>query len=141
MRRSTPLLLGLVVATVIHLDWHMARPAHYHLGGRLGLGWSYHWIISALAFAAIAWFIARRWPGDRWRIGGASLLIGVILGQIVEPMLEVAQGLHRFGYPDEPPRLVAFEQTMLAAIPAYALALWLCGRRAQPVPAGPSVES
>ena len=133
MRRFTSLWIGLVLATVIHLDWHMARPAHYHLGGRLGLGWSYHWVCSAVAFAIVGCFIARRWPENRWRIGGMSLFIGVILGQVVEPMLEVALDLHRFGYPDEPPRMVAFGATMLAAIPPYVLTLWLCAKRSQPV--------
>jgi ACR3 family arsenite efflux pump ArsB len=137
MQRWRSLAIGMILATVIHLDWHMARPAHYHLGGRLGLGWSYHWVCSALVFAVVGWFIARRWPENRWRIGGTSLLVGVILGQVVEPMLEVAQAFHRFGYPDEPARLAAFGQTMLAAVPAYTLALWLCAKRSKiAVPVG-----
>ena len=121
--------MGLLLATLIHLDWHMARPAHYHIGGRLGLGWSLHWVCSALVFAIVGWFIARAWPESRWRVGAESFVIGVLLGQVIEPMLEVAQAYHRLGYPDEPQRIVAFGQTMLAGVPAYALALWLCAKR------------
>lgn len=131
MRRYRSLWMGLLLATLIHLDWHMSRPAHYHIGGRLGLGWPYHWIVTALVFGIVGWFIARTWPESRWRVGAVSLLIGVILGQVVEPMLEVVQAYHRFGYPDEPGRMAAFEQTMLAAVPVYALALWLSVKRSQ----------
>jgi hypothetical protein len=131
MRRFGSLLMGLLLATLIHIDWHMARPAHYHLGGRLGLGWPYHWMVTALVFAIAGWFIARTWPEKRWRVGAESLAIGVVIGQGIEPMLEVAQAYHRFGYPDEPARMTAFWQTMLAAVPAYAIALWLSVRKSQ----------
>jgi hypothetical protein len=131
MQRWRSLAIGMILATLIHLDWHMARPAHYHFGGRLGLGWPYHWVITALVFAIVGWFVARTWPQNRWRVGAEGLAIGVLIAQVIEPMLEVAQASHRFGYPDEPARMAAFGVTMLAAVPAYALALWLCVKRSQ----------
>ena len=140
MRRYRSLLMGLLLATLIHLDWHMARPAHYHIGGRLGLGWPYHWMVTALVFAIVGWFIARTWPEDRLRVGAESLVIGVLMGQVLEPALEVALDLHRLGYPNEPQRVAAFEVTMLAAVPAYALALWLCAARSKPAVSGLSVK-
>ena len=133
MQRWRSLAMGMILATLIHLDWHMARPAHYHIGGRLGLGWPYHWIVSAFVFAIVGWFIARTWPENRWRVGAEGLAFGVLIGQVIEPMLEVALDLHRFGYPREPARMMAFGQTMLAAVPAYALALWLCAKRSRRV--------
>lgn len=125
MKRS--LLIGAVLGTVLHVDWHMARPAHH----RLSFGWSHHWVVTAALFAIAGCLIARRWPSERWRIGAWSVIVGLVVAQVLEPVL--LEGLyynHRFAYEVEPERWFAFGQSLAASLPAYALALWLCVKRA-----------
>jgi len=124
MRRLLFALLVLALATAVHVDWHLARPAHHHQ--RLSLGWDQHWIFAALAFAAVGWVVARAWPERRWWVGGWIAALALFIAQGVEPASEVALYLHRFGYPNEPRRWVAFFLCIGAGLPAYALALWLC---------------
>jgi hypothetical protein len=39
------------IASAMHVDWHLARPAHHHLS----LGWSHPWLSAVPVFAAAAW--------------------------------------------------------------------------------------
>ena len=125
MPRVPTFLLALVLGAAIHLDFHLARPTHH----RLSLGWPYHWIVAAAIFAAVGWVIARRWPEQRWRMGIAVFVVGVFLGQGVEPVLEELLYAHRIGYATEPERWAAFWTSMLVSTPAFFAALWLCARR------------
>ena len=124
MRRLLLALLTLALAATVHVDWHLARPAHHHQ--RLSLGWEQHWLFAAIAFAAIGWVVARVWPEKPWQPGAWIMALSLFLAQGVEPMTEVALYLHRIGYPDEPGRWTAFFLCLGAGLPAYALALWLC---------------
>jgi hypothetical protein len=120
--RLAACLLQLVVAAVIHLDWHIARPTHH----RLSLGWEHHWIFSALVFGAIGWLIARWWPERAMRAGATVFGVGIVLAQVVEPVLEVAFYENRFGYPQEPGRWGVFAVCLASGLPAAAFTLWLC---------------
>jgi uncharacterized membrane protein YdcZ (DUF606 family) len=124
MKRSV--FLGLVVALLLHADWHIARPMHH----RWSLGLSYHWLITAILFAALGWFVARRWPAERWRLGAQSLILGLIFAQILEPVF--VEGLyyhHALEYRIEPERWTALATALVAAVPAYAFTLWRCAKR------------
>lgn len=124
MKRSV--VVGLVLALLLHADWHVARPTHE----RLSLGFSLHWLITAILFANVGWFVARRWPAERWRIGAQSLLIGLIFAQILEPiLLEGLDYRHVLDFQIDPERWRALGMTLVAAVPAYALTLWLCARQ------------
>jgi hypothetical protein len=116
-------LIGLILGALIHADWHFARPGH------LGMNLSYHWFVTGLLFGVVGWFIARRWPGDRLRTAVLTLLTGVLLGQLIEPMSEALLYEHRFGYVGSPARWLAFWQALCAGIVLYAVGLWLGRQR------------
>ena len=125
MRRWHSALLTLFVAVVVHVDWHLARPAHH----RLSLAWPQHWLFAAVAFAVVGWLIARRWPERPWRAAAVIVGAGILLGQGAEPLLESLLYRARFGYPVEPERWRAFFVCLAAGLPALALALTLCRPR------------
>jgi len=115
------MMAGLLLAVALHADWHLAR-SHHH---RLSFEWPYHWVATAAAFAIVGVVIARRWPAARWQTGTAALVIGIVLAQLVEPVvLEALIYDHMLAYHVEPARWAAFGQTVAAAVPAYALTLW-----------------
>jgi hypothetical protein len=122
-RRIELALISLALATALHVDWHLARPAHH----RLSLAWPYHWVATALVFCAAGWWIGRRAYG--WRVASLVFVAAVVVAQGIEPVLEVLMYEGRLGYPDEPARWAAFGRAIVAATPAYFGCVWLCGRR------------
>jgi hypothetical protein len=46
--RAALVILGL--ATAVHVDWHVARPAVHHLG----VGWRWHWLLTVPVFSLSA---------------------------------------------------------------------------------------
>jgi hypothetical protein len=124
MPKVPALVLSVVLATMLHADWHLARPMHH----RLSLDWPYHWLATALVFAIVGWLIARRWPSRRWTLGLAVFAGAVVLAQGIEPLLEVLLYQRRLGYPNEPARWVAFGEAIVVAAPLYFGALLLCAR-------------
>lgn len=124
MPRRPTVILSLLLATALHVDWHLARPEHH----RLSLEWSHHWIATAAVFLIAGCVIARLWPEHRWRMSAAVFLSAVILAQFVEPTLEVLVYEGRLGYAGEPARWVAFWKSISAGALALALGL-LCARR------------
>ena len=54
MRRHTAVILSVVLAAALHVDWHLARPLHH----RLSLDWSHHWLITAAVFTIVASAVA-----------------------------------------------------------------------------------
>ena len=114
---SVPVIVALAV--VVHTDWHFARPTHH----RLSLGWSAHWTLCALAFAAAGWYLARRFPRAPWQAASLNAALGVFVGQIVEPILEAAFYDGRLAFDVEPERWLAFGQCMAAAGLAMAAAV------------------
>ena len=119
--------ISLLVAVAIHLDWHLARPLHH----RLSLHWSYHWALTASIFALAGWLVARMHHPSRWRHAVLVLLGGVVIGQIVEPVLESIIYANVLGFAVEPERWAAFFRTLAAAVPAYAVAVLLSDRKAR----------
>ena len=125
MPRVPACVLSIVLAGVLHLDWHLARPAHH----RLSLDWSGHWLATGGLFAIVACVIARTWPETRWKLGGTVFVAAVILAQVVEPLLEVLLYEGRVGYAVEPERWAAFGRALAAASLAYWASIWLCAPR------------
>ncbi|MBC7788353.1 MAG: hypothetical protein H7Z74_00290 [Anaerolineae bacterium] len=81
MRRILFLVVTLALVSAIHLEWHLARPAHH----RLSLGWSGHWLFAAAAFAFAGWIIARAWPQSSVRTALAIVALALLLAQGLEP--------------------------------------------------------
>lgn len=77
--------LVLLLAVVLHVDWHAGRPDHF----RLSLAWPLHWVIGLVAGGALAFHARRAWP-DRYAAAVlANGVVAVLLGQGIEPLLEV----------------------------------------------------
>src|SRR5829696_3262630 len=110
-RRIELALMSLVLATMLHVDWHLARPAHH----RWSLAWPYHWVATALVLCAAGWWIGRRAYG--WRVASLVFLAAVALAQGIEPVLELVIYDGRLGYPDDPGRWSAFARAIAAATP------------------------
>jgi hypothetical protein len=117
----------LLLATLVHLDWHAARPAHHHLS----LGWPHHWLIAVAAFAVAGVYIARRWPTAPWKASAINVGLALIIGQIIEPVLETAYYGGRVGFGVSPERWMAFWAFVAAGLPALVATVWWgTGRRA-----------
>ena len=126
MRRCHSTLLALLVAAVVHTDWHLARPTHH----RLSLGWPEHWLFAAAMFAVVGCVVARRWPQAPWRAAAGIVAAGLVIAQVVEPLLEALLYEGRLGYDVEPERWRVFFVCVAAGVPALALAVILCRPRA-----------
>ena len=89
MRRRilTATLVTLALATMMHLDWHSARPAEHHLS----LGWTYHWLLAVPSFALTAWYVLRVWPDAVMRASVWIILVASVLAAIVEPAWEYSE--------------------------------------------------
>ena len=134
MRRLYFAVLVLALAAVIHVDWHLARPAHH----RLSLEWPHHWLFAVAAFGVVGWLIARGWPDAPVRVAASVVALAVLLAQGIEPVLEIAMYRQRFGYPDDPERWRAFAVCLGAGVPALLTTLVLCRPRSRshgPTPA------
>jgi hypothetical protein len=125
MRKVVSIPLTLALAAYLHADWHFARPLHH----RLSLDWSSHWIGCVAVFALVGVYIARRWPGARWRAAAWNVAIALVLAQVVEPLLEAAFYLRTLVYDVEPARWAAFGECLATGLPALALVLAVAGRR------------
>ena len=132
MPRIPAVVLSLLLAAVVHVDWHLARPLHH----RLSLALPYHWLITATAFGVAGCLIARFWPAHRWALGWVVFVGALVIAQGIEPMLEALIYDGRLGYEGEPERWAAFWRSTAAAAPVYAAALWLCARRPRTLAAG-----
>ena len=125
MHRIRYAALVLFLAAAVHVDWHLARPAHH----RLSLAWPHHWIFAAAVFAMVGWLIARWWPDTPGRVAAGIVGLALLLAQIVEPLLEVLVYDRRFGYPSDPGRWTVFAVCIAAGLPALIAALILCRPR------------
>src|SRR5688500_10150197 len=79
MTRRAALTLFLVLALLVHVDWHVARPEHIHRS----LGWSGHWVLGALAFGLIGWLAGRSSKARAGELVGLSLA-ALFVGHLVE---------------------------------------------------------
>ena len=122
---SWPLVL--ILATLVHIDWHFARPLEY----RLSLGWSTHWLFGIACFAMAGWYIGRRLSNTGWKAAAWNVGLALFVGQGLEPVLEAAFYDRRFGYPVDSERWAAFWEFIGAGLPALVLTMWwLTVRRA-----------
>ena len=88
MRSNIVRVVGwaLLLALLVHLDWHLGRPQHMPPS----LDWSFHWLLGLAAGASMAWIFVRRFePGAVWRSLALVGALGLVLGQLVEPALEM----------------------------------------------------
>jgi hypothetical protein len=75
---------ALWIAAAIHGDWHLARHGHDALSFAL----TWHWLAAVPVFGLLTWFITRK-AGPSARIQTLlAIAIGVLLGQVVEPLWE-----------------------------------------------------
>jgi len=121
---SIPVIL--IIAVVIHADYHLARPAIHHWS--FGLWW--HWASCAAVFALAGGYLAWRWPVDRWRAAAVNVTLGFVGGQGIEPLLEGVPFGEGIRWDVPPDRWEAFGLCAAAGIVSLVivLALWR-GRR------------
>ena len=121
------IIAAALLGVIVHLDWHLGRPAHHGLSG----DWSMHWLAGVLSGAGYALWAARVAPTRTvpWLI--VVVLLGLFIGQIVEPAFELL-------YPDmtwalvlTPERWRIFAEFTVAFLIAGGLVLAL--RAARPL--------
>ena len=117
-RRVSPLVI-LTLAAVIHADYHLARPATHHWS--LGLWW--HWVSCIVVFALAGAYLAWRRPADRWRAAAINVTLGVIAGQVIEPLVEGIPFGEGLGWDVTPDRWAAFGLCMAAGIASLLVVL------------------
>ena len=110
--------LALLIGADVHVDWHLARGHHQPLSG----AYPYHWVSAIPVFALAGWYVARRWRTDPLRAGVVTLLLGFLVGQVVEPLGEIATGA-TWGWAFGPERLVAFAEFAGVGLVTYCAAL------------------
>lgn len=110
------------IALLLHLDWHLGRAGHDHVSFDM----QHHWLIAIPAFVPIAWLALRNWPARALRAGLIITGLGVLLGQVVEPLGESL--LYQVGMEPltNPARWRIFAQFLAAGIVVLYLAvIWL----------------
>ena len=117
--------LSILLGLSIHVDWHLARHEH---DGR-SLGWDAHWLLAIPIFALAAWFIARRWPEKPWRPAALTVALGILLGQVLEPLAEIIHYQATLADELEPTRLTAFALFTVTGLVTMSLTLLLLRRR------------
>lgn len=120
-------LAALWIAILIHVDWHLGRPGHDHLS----FGLPYHWLLGVATLGPVPWLVIRRWPTSFAQASAFMILVGVVLGQGVEPLGEVILydvGLEPF---TNRARWRIFAEFMAAAIPSYVVATALVRSRSR----------
>jgi len=115
---------ALWIGVMIHLDWHLGRPGHDHLS----LGFPYHWIAALPVFAPLAWLTLRRFGRAAVPAGAAMLVIGIGLGQILEPLAEGPASLGNVV------RWWTFAEFIAAGLVSYLLGLALAARSLSTTP-------
>ncbi len=126
IRSATAWLGALWVGLMIHLDWHLGRPGHDHRSFDLAL----HWLLAIPAFSLVIWMAHRRWPDAAANGMLLITLLGVLLGQGLEPLGEIAMygGLEPL---TSPVRWRIFAEFMAAGVVTLFLGAALLGRRAR----------
>ena len=118
-------LSGLWIGALIHVDWHLGRPGHDHLS----IGLPYHWLLAILTFAPLPWLLVRRWPKSVNAASLIAIVLGVLLGQGIEPLGEVI--LSQVGAEPftNPVRWRVFGEFMAAGILTYLASNALVSKR------------
>lgn len=120
MRALLSILVALVLAAAIHVDWHLARP---HVHGGLSAGLPYHWLFAIPVFALSAWYIARR--NARLALTGVVTIgVAVLLGQGLEPLVEYVAYGTPIAEVFRPARVGAFAVFLGIGVATYAAMTW-----------------
>ena len=122
-------LLAFWVALAIHVDWHLGRPGDHHA---LSFHLPYHWIFGIIVFAHLAWFISRRWPESFWKASRFIILVGMLIGQGLEPLEEVIEMGMDWSPLTSTVRWHIFLTFMLAGIVTYVIVARLTKLRRDP---------
>lgn len=136
MRSLLSLPLALVLAVVIHTDWHLARPHHM----RLSLDWDFHWLLALPVFALAAGYVARRWPSRTWEASAVNLAATVFFAQVLEPLGEILYYRDTWRELVDPLRWTVFAQFAAAGLLAYICVMALLQRESPAEPAAARVR-
>ena len=107
--RESAVLWALALAVLIHLDWHLARS-----GDAMSGHWSQHWLVAIPAFGALGLYLARK-SARPWATGAAIIAGAAFLGQLLEPLSELATGAS-WSWAWGRPRWMAFAEFMAAGL-------------------------
>ena len=119
MRRPLSLWVAVLIGVAVHADWHLARH-----GDRLSGGLALHWLLAIPVFAFVAWYMHRRFAGSM--IAAAwTITLGLLLGQVVEPLTEVLFMGETWADVLAPERSSAFTLFLVVGIATFALVWWL----------------
>ena len=124
MRSPLAWMTALWIGVLIHVDWHLGRPGHT----RLSFGLPYHWLLAIAPFAPLPWVLARRWPTALARVSTFVIVVGVLMGQGLEPLSEV---IHSHGVAEpftNPVRWRVFAEFMAAGILTHVAAVFAVRR-------------
>lgn len=116
------LLLASLVGAAVHVDWHLARPGPH----RLSFDLRYHWLSAVPVFGFVTWYAVRSWP--RWPVLASLALIGtgLMLGQTLEPAVEMLMSERDWSQVMPPVRVESFLEFLVAGIVTNVLVLlWL----------------
>lgn len=123
-RRVVSVLVCLALASMIHLDWHLARPAVHHLS--LGLAW--HWTLAIPTFGLVGWYVARVSGPNLFRMSLSVLACAFVIAGVLEPAWEYALGDATLEWAFGRARLAAFASFVGTGIVAYAATVWFLRR-------------
>ena len=84
LKRWDVWLTALGVGAMIHVDWHLGRPGH----GSMSLGLSYHWLAAVPTVLLLVWLARARCAIAPTRAVTVVALLGLVLGQGLEPLGE-----------------------------------------------------
>ena len=122
------LVWAAVLAALVHVDWHVGRPADMPPS----LGWPFHWLLGLATGIVMAWSFLRR---RRSQTEGVDLSIalglGLVLGQVVEPTLEVLIFQESFATVNPAVRwelFATFTLALMGGVAAAAVGSRLVGR-------------
>ena len=123
-QRWNTALVIVALASAMHLDWHMARPATHHLS----LGWRFHWLLAVPVFALTAWFVLQTAP--RRPLLSSVTIIGLasVLAAVVEPAWEYWVDGAPFEWAFGWMRLAPFIAFLIAGIATHAAVLAVARR-------------
>jgi hypothetical protein len=126
LRHLISIPVAILIGLAIHLDWHLARP----MDQRLSAHWSAHWILAVPLFLGVAWYFARRWPVRAGWPLVLTVALGVLIGEVIEPLLEVWAGstLSQAYAPARVHAFLTFIGTGLLTLILAATGLSLAGR-------------
>ena len=118
-------LVSVALASAMHLDWHVARPAVHHLS----LGWRWHWLLAVPVGALTAWYVTRAWSAHAVAASFGILGIASVLAAVVEPAWEYWVDGAAYEWAFGSSRLAAFATFLAAGTVTHAIVVIMARRR------------